>query len=245
MLCSRIQERSTLPGFHRGKGVAYLDRRIWRIEEWRSGWSKWKVVDFEECNLKRVAIWTIAQPATERWKIDSFPVDIMFRGKLQSSDNGKATAKDADESDKDDRFFFAAAERSMISKRETQRRRDNANSEFELKSFAGIQFGASKAEGSPTLAQPYRLLSIIKKASYTGGRLSGLTLAAPVKDIKAMSADALRDETCNLTKAIEGDLGIKFAVTGSKIDFIGKRTSIVVTSNRSSGTLTVQLAKKK
>ena len=158
---------------------------------------------------------------------------------------GGDAAADGKEAEKDDRFFFEAADRAKILARESQQRKTNAASDFEIESFAGIQFGASKADGAPTLAQPYHGLSVVKRTSYLGGKLSGVTLAAQPKDVKAMSADELRAKTCELVQAIEADLDVKLAVSGSKIDFTGKKTSIVVTSSKSSGTLSVQVTKKK
>ena len=146
---------------------------------------------------------------------------------------------------KDDRFFCEPNERSKISMREMKQRNANFTNEFELTTFAGIKLGSSKADGDPALSEPYHILSNVQKVSYIGGKLAGFTLAAPVKDIKAMSADELRKETCKLVRTIENDLGIRFAVTSSKIDFNGKKTSIQVYSSRLSGQLAVQVLKKK
>ena len=158
---------------------------------------------------------------------------------------GDASGGEAKDSDKDDRFFFEAADRAKVLARESRQRKSNAASDFEVTSFAGIQFGASKADGAPTLDQPYHGLSVVKKTTYAGGKLSGVTLAAPPAEVKAMSADELRAKTCELVQAIEADLGVRLAVSGSKIDFTGKKTSIVVSSSKSLGTLSVQVQKKK
>ena len=159
---------------------------------------------------------------------------------------GKASAGgERKDSDKDDRFFAEAAERAKVIARENQLRKANAASDFEIESFAGIMFGTSKADGAPTLNQPYHGLSVLKKTAYSGGKLSSVTLAAPVAEIKALSADELRAKTCELVQAIEDDLGIKLAVTPAKMDFTGKKTAIIVASSKSSGTLSVTVQKKK
>ena len=154
---------------------------------------------------------------------------------------GKAAAVDAKS---DDRFFFAPADRAKVMKREMKQRTANRTNDFEIVTFAGISFGAEKSAGAPTLASPYRLLSEVQRPMYTSGKLSGFTLAAPPDKIKAMTEEELKLETAELVKAIESDCGIRLAVTSSKIDFMGKVTSIVVTSRRSSGMLTVQFKKK-
>ena len=150
-----------------------------------------------------------------------------------------------DKPESDDRFFFDPAERSKVAMREAKQRNANSTNDFELASFAGIRFGASRADGAPKLEEPYMLLSEVKKTAYSGGKLSSVTLVAPAKDVKAMSADDFRKETCKLVRAIEKDLGIRFAVTSAKIDFTNKKASIEVKANRSSGLLSVQLTKKK
>ena len=150
-----------------------------------------------------------------------------------------------DKPESDDRFFFEPAERAKVAMREAKQRRANATNDFELVSFAGIEFGKPKADGAPTLETPYLLLSSVKRTSYSGGKLSSVTLAAAPADIKAMSAADLRKETSRLVRAIERALGVKLAVTGTRIDFTGKKATIVVNSSKSTGTLTVQLTKKK
>ena len=162
--------------------------------------------------------------------------------------DGKKADGDEAEDDKpesDDRFFFEPAERSKVAMRESKQRRANATNDFELVSFAGIEFGKPKADGAPTLETPYLLLSKVQRTSYSGGKLSGVTLVATPSDIKAMSAEDLRKETCKLVRSIERDLGVKFAVTGTRIDFTGKKATIIVNSNKSTGLLSVQLTKKK
>ena len=162
-------------------------------------------------------------------------------------DDKKADGDEAEEDkpESDDRFFFKPAERSKVAMREAKQRRVNATNDFELVSFAGIEFGKPKADGAPTLETPYLILSMVKRTTYSGGKLSGVTLAAPPADIKAMSADELRKETCKLVQAIERDLGVRLAVTGTRIDFTGKKATIIVNASKSTGTLTVQLTKKK
>lgn len=150
-----------------------------------------------------------------------------------------------DKPESDDRFFFEPAERSKVAMRESKQRRANATNDFELVSFAGIEFGKPKADGAPTLETPYLLLSKVQRTAYSGGKLSGVTLMAEPKDVKAMSAADLRKETCRLVRAIERDLGVKFAVTGTRIDFTGKKATIIVNSSKSSGVLSVQLTEKK
>ncbi|MBO7684367.1 MAG: thioredoxin family protein [Kiritimatiellae bacterium] len=147
--------------------------------------------------------------------------------------------------DSDDRFFFEPSERVKVMARETKQRKENATSDFELSAFAGIEFGKPKADGAPKLETPYHLLSAVKRTAYTGGKLSGVTLAAAPADVKAMSAEDLRKQTSRLVRAIERDLGVRFAVTGTKIDFTGKKATIVVNSSKSAGVLSVQLTKKK
>ena len=160
----------------------------------------------------------------------------------KKADGGEA---EDDKPESDDRFFFEPAERSRVAMREAKQRRANATNDFELVSFAGIEFGKSKADGVPTLETPYLLLSKVQRTAYSGGKLSGVTLVATPGDIKAMSAADLRKETCKLVRSIERDLGVKFAVTGTRIDFTGKKATIIVNASKSSGVLSVQLTKKK
>ena len=162
-----------------------------------------------------------------------------------ANDNEKNEEEEAAAAAKDDRFFHEAADRTKISTREMKQRNANSTNDFELVSFAGIRFGASRADGTPKLEEPYMLLSEVKKTAYSGGKLSSVTLVAPAKDVKAMSVDDFRKETCKLVRAVEKDLGIRFAVTSAKIDFTNKKASIEVKANRSSGLLSVQLTKKK
>lgn len=154
---------------------------------------------------------------------------------------GKAAAVDVKS---DDRFFFAPADRAKVMTREMKQRTANRTNDFEIAEFAGITFGADKSAGAPALAKPYRMLSEVQRPKYMSGKLAGFTLAAPVDKVKAMTEDELKLETAELVNAIESDCGIRFAVASSKIDFVGKVTGIVVTSRRSSGTLTVQFARK-
>lgn len=157
---------------------------------------------------------------------------------------GDPVADDADAA-KDDRFFFEPSERTKIAAREAKQRKENTTSDFELTSFAGIKFGAAKADGEPKLEQPYLSLSNVQKVSYMSGKLAGFTIAAPVKDVKAMSAADLRMATCKLVRSIEKDLGIRMAVTGTKIDFDSKKAKISVNASKSLGQLSVQLLKKR
>lgn len=145
---------------------------------------------------------------------------------------------------KDDRFFFAAAEKSKIASRESKKRKANAQSDFTFDEFAGIKFGRAKADGAPKLEKPYRLLTSVSKTSYAGNKLTGFMLAADAGAVKAMTEEDLQIETCKLVRALEAELGVQFAVTSSKIDFTGKKTSVVVHSNRASGVLSVQFSRK-
>ena len=149
-----------------------------------------------------------------------------------------------EEAKKDDRFFFASADKGKIASRESKKRKANAQSDFELDEFAGIKFGRAKAEGAPKLEKPYRLLSAVSKTSYAGNKLTGFTLAADASTVKAMTDETLQIETCKLVRALEGELGVQFAVTSSKIDFTGKKTSVVVHSSKASGVLSVQFSRK-
>ena len=162
--------------------------------------------------------------------------------------SGVAAAADSESDEdvlKDDRFFGEAREKTKISAREAQQRKVNATNDFTLATFAGIAFGADKAEGAPTLAEPYLLLSDMQKPSFVSGKLTGFVLAAPAKRVKELSSKDFRVETCRLVRAIERDLGIRFAVTAFKIDFTGKNASIVVLANQSRGQLAVQFLKKR
>ena len=165
--------------------------------------------------------------------------------KGDAKDGGKNEADDAEEAAKDDRFFGEASERMKIAAREARQRRANMTNDFELVSFAGIEFGAAKSAGAPKLEDSYHHLSKVAGTTYMGGKLAGVTLAADPKDVKAMSADDFRRETCALVRAIEKDLGVRLAVTGSKMDFVGRKTSIQVKASKGSGQLAVQLLKKK
>ena len=149
-----------------------------------------------------------------------------------------------DEAKKDDRFFFAADEKSKIASRESKKRKANAQSDFTFDEFAGIKFGRAKADGAPKLEKPYRLLTSVSKTSYAGNKLTGFTIAADAGAVKAMTEEDLQIETCKLVRALEAELGVQFAVTSSKIDFTGKKTSVVVHSNRASGVLSVQFSRK-
>ena len=110
--------------------------------------------------------------------------------------------------------------------------------------FAGIKFGARKADGAPTLEKPFRLLSKVSKTTYVGNKLTGFTLSADAAAVKAMSAEEFRLETCKLVRALEGELDVQFAVTSSKIDFTGRKASVVVRANKSSGVLSAQFSRK-
>ena len=149
-----------------------------------------------------------------------------------------------EEAKKDDRFFFAPAEKGKIASRESKKRKTNAQSDLVLDEFAGIKFGRAKAEGAPKLEKPYRLLTSVSKTSYAGNKLTGFTLAADAGAVKAMTEEDLQIETCKLVRALEAELGVQFAVTSAKIDFTGKKTSVVVHSNRASGVLSAQFSRK-
>lgn len=150
-----------------------------------------------------------------------------------------------DENDRDDRFFKKPDEKARIAAREERQRKANTTNEFELTEFAGIQFGAGRSEGAPKLAEPYLMLTTVQNTRYVNGKLASATFAAPVKEVNAMSADELRKATCRLVQAIEKDLGIRFAVTDSSIDFSGRNTRITVFSSKISGQLAVRLEKKR
>ena len=86
-------------------------------------------------------------------------------------------------------------------------------------------------------------VTCVALTAVNGAELGG-ALAAKTGDVKAMSEEELRLETCKLVRALEGELGVQFAVTASKIDFTGKKTSVVVLSNKSAGTLSVKFSRK-
>ncbi len=150
-----------------------------------------------------------------------------------------------EEARKDDRFFPSDDEKSAIASRESKQRMENAKNDLEIEEFAGIKLFSRKSREKPKLEKPYLKLSRVQKAYYTGNMLTGLVLDVPAKDVKAMTEDELRVETCRLVRVIEGDLGIKMAVTSSKIDFTGKKTQILVRSSKSAGVLSVQVKVKK
>lgn len=150
-----------------------------------------------------------------------------------------------DEGNLDNRFFKKPDERAKVAAQEEKQRRANATNEFELAEFAGIQFGAGRSEGAPKLAKPYLMLTTVQNTRYVNGKLASATLAAPVKEVNAMSADELRKATCQLVQAIERDLGIRFAVTDSSIDFSGRNTRITVLSSKISSQLAVRFEKKR
>ena len=145
---------------------------------------------------------------------------------------------------KDDRFYSAPADKGKVASRESKQRKANALNDFEMDGFAGIKFGARKADGAPTLEKPFRLLSKVSKTTYVGGKLTGFTLSADAAAVKAMSAEEFRLETCKLVRALEGELDVQFAVTSSKIDFTGRKASVVVRANKSSGVLSAQFSRK-
>lgn len=158
----------------------------------------------------------------------------------------KASPEVSDEDAKgDDRFFPNPADKAKIAERESKQRKTNALSTLALDEFAGIAFFSKASDGKPSLKNPYLLLSEVRKTYYSGNKLTGLTLAAPTKDVKEMSDEKLRVETCKLVRAMEEELGVKFAVTGDKIDFKGKKTQIVVRSSKVGGELSVQVAVKR
>ncbi len=150
-----------------------------------------------------------------------------------------------EEAKKDDRFFPNPAEKATIAARESKQRRANAANDFKLEQFAGIEFFSKQTKEKLKLEKPYRMLSIVRKTYYSGNKLTGLTLAAPANEVKAMTSEALLIETCKLVRALESDLDIKFAVTSSGISFKGKKTQITVRSSKSSGELSVQFSVKK
>ena len=159
------------------------------------------------------------------------------------SNDAKEDLSDDDNLDK--RFFKKPDERMKIAAQEEKQRKANATNEFELTTFAGIDFDAGKSEGTPKLSEPYLMLKTVQNTRYANGKLASVTLAAPVKEVNAMSADELRKATSRLVQAIEKDLGIRFAVTDSAIDFSGRNTRITVFSSKISGQLAVRLEKKR
>ena len=146
---------------------------------------------------------------------------------------------------KDDRFFADSASKGKVASRESKKRKANAQKDFELEGFAGIKFGMNKADGAPKLEKPFRMLSEVTKTTYAGNKLTSFTIAAPADAVKAMSEDELRLETCKLVLALEGELAAEFAVTPTKIDYTGKKTAVVVHSNKTTGVLAVQFTKKR
>lgn len=145
-----------------------------------------------------------------------------------------------DEAKKDVRFFPKDSGRSSIA-RAAELRRKNADNDLELTEFAGIELFTKKTREKPTLKTPYLKLSEVRRTYYTGNMLTGFELAMPAKKVKAMTAEALRIETCRLVRAIEAELGVEFSVTSTQIRFSGRKTKISVRSNRSSGLLVLQI----
>jgi protein disulfide-isomerase len=145
----------------------------------------------------------------------------------------------------DKRFFKKPEEKAKVAAQEERHRKANATNEFELTTFAGIDFNAGKSEGMPKLAEPYLMLKNVQNTRYANGKLVSITLSAPVKEVNAMSADELRKATCRLVQSIEKDLGIRFAVTDSAIDFSGRNTRITVFSSKITGALSVRFEKKR
>ena len=168
--------------------------------------------------------------------LDEVAASAGVKGVLEISD---------EDARKDDRFFCEAADKGKVASRESKKRKENAKHDFELAGFAGIKFGTNKAEGAPKMEKPFRMLSEVKKTAYAGNKLSGFTVAAPASAVKEMTDEELRLETCKLVLALEADLDAQFAVTPTKIDWTGKNTSVVVISNKSAGTLSVQFVKKR
>ncbi len=150
-----------------------------------------------------------------------------------------------DDDNLDKRFFKKPNEKAKIAAQEEKQRKANATNEFELTTFAGIDFNAGKSEGAPKLSEPYLMLKNVQNTRYANGKLASVTLTTPVKEVNAMSADELRKATCRLVQAIEKDLGIRFAVTDSSIEFFGRNTRITVFSSKISGQLAVRLEKKR
>lgn len=169
-------------------------------------------------------------------KLDKVAEEAGVKGKAEVSD---------EEAKKDDRFFPDPADKAKVASRESKQRKENALSAITLDEFAGIAFFSKASEGKPSLKEPYHILSEVAKTYYSGNKLTGLKLAAPAKTVKEMSDETIRIETCKLVRAMEEDLGVKFAVTGDKIDFKGKKTQIVVRANKTIGDLSVQVAVKR
>ena len=151
----------------------------------------------------------------------------------------------AEEAKKDDRFFPGEADKAKIASRESKQRKENAKSDLALDEFHEIKFFTKKTDGKPVLKNPYGRLSEVRKVQYTGNMLTGLVLAAPHADVKAMSEEELCVETCRLVRALEEELGVRFAVTPSKIDFKGLKTQVVVRSSKAASELSVQISVKK
>ncbi len=168
--------------------------------------------------------------------LDKVAEDAGIKGAVEISD---------EEAKKDDRFFSGEDDKASIASRESKQRKENAKSDLEIDEFAGIKLFAKKTKKKPVLEKPYLKLSEVSKAYYTGNILTGLVLSTPAKDVKAMTEEELRVETCKLVRSIEGAFGIKLAVTSSKIDFTGKKTQILVRSSKSAGVLSVQVKAKK
>ncbi len=156
-----------------------------------------------------------------------------------------AKADLSDDDYRDRRFFRKPNERMRIAAQEEKQRRANVTNEFELTTFAGIDFDAGKSEGAPKLSEPYLMLKTVQNTRYANGKLASVTLTTPVKEVNAMSADELRKATCRLVQSIEKDLGIRFAVTDSSIEFSGRNTRITVFSSKMTDQLAVRLEKKR
>lgn len=174
--------------------------------------------------------------------IDAFLASLR---KIADKAGVKGIAKMSDEdAKKDDRFFPSPEERAKITTRESKQRQENAQSNLTLREFAGIVFLSKNTDGKLSLKEPYRLLSEIRHSYYSGKKLTTLTLAAPARDVRKMSDEALRLETCKLVHTLEDDLGVRFAVTSSSIDFKSKKTQIIVRANKSAGELSVRIEVK-
>ncbi len=174
--------------------------------------------------------------------VDAFLASL---DKIAAAAGVKGVAKMSDEdAKKDDRFFPLPEERAKIATRESKQRQENAQSNLTLREFAGIVFLSKNTDGKLSLKEPYRLLSEIRHSYYSGKKLTTLTLAAPARDVRKMSDEALRLETCKLVHTLEDDLGVRFAVTSSSIDFKSKKTQIIVRANKSAGELSVRIEVK-
>lgn len=156
---------------------------------------------------------------------------------------GAAEVSDED-AKKDDRFYCDPADKGKVAARESKQRKTNALNDFDMDGFAGVKFGANKADGAPKLEKPFRLLSAVSRTAYAGNKLAGFTLSADAAAVKAMSEEDFRLETCKLVRALEGELGVQFAVTPAKIDFTCRKVSVVVRSNKASGVLSAQFSRK-